>query len=55
MEPVEVVVVKNKKVSCNGDSSGSDHPLVYLDMGEKDHVICPYCSKYFTIKNPQAE
>jgi uncharacterized Zn-finger protein len=53
MGPVEVVVVGSKKVSCDGSSSQSSHPLVYLNMGEKDNVVCPYCSKYFTTKKPE--
>lgn len=55
MGPVEVVVVDNKKISCDGGSGASNHPLVYLNMGKEDHITCPYCSKYFTLKNPPAE
>ncbi len=58
MGPVEVVVVSSKKVSCDGDNKfgdhksagNSNHPLVYLDMGAEDSVVCPYCSRYFTTK-----
>lgn len=46
----DILHVNSKKVSCEGAKGASSHPLVYLNMGEKDHVICPYCSKYFTIK-----
>ncbi|OFW80275.1 MAG: hypothetical protein A2887_06055 [Alphaproteobacteria bacterium RIFCSPLOWO2_01_FULL_40_26] len=53
--PVEVLHVISKKISCDGGKESgkgiSKHPLVYLNMGEKDFVICPYCSKYFTIRN----
>jgi uncharacterized Zn-finger protein len=45
----EVLHVNTKKVSCDGVKNSSTHPLVYLNMGENDFVICPYCSKYFTI------
>lgn len=49
----EILHVNSKKVSCNGskdaNNTASGHPLVYLDMGKNDFVICPYCSKYFTI------
>jgi len=48
--PLETVRVDSKKVSCDGPSGASKHPLVYLDMGKNDFVICPYCSKYFTTK-----
>lgn len=49
---LEVAHVDSKKVSCQGEkgngSSISGHPLVYLNMGKNDFVVCPYCSKYFT-------
>jgi len=48
--PFETLHVKSKKVSCDGASKASSHPLVYLNMGQNDFVICPYCSKYFTTK-----
>jgi uncharacterized Zn-finger protein len=50
MGPVEIVFVDSKKVSCDGTKGLSSHPLVYLNMGEKDNIVCPYCSKYFTTK-----
>jgi uncharacterized Zn-finger protein len=59
MGPVEVIAVDSKKVACDGanhksveskHSGASKHPLVYLDMGKEDFVVCPYCSKYFTTK-----
>ena len=45
-----MVFVDTKKVSCNGDKIFGGHPLVYLNMGDKDFVVCPYCSKYYTTK-----
>lgn len=47
--PFETLHVNSKKVSCDGGKGASQHPLVYLNMGEKDSVICPYCSRYFTV------
>jgi len=47
----EVVHVDSKKVSCDGGKGSAGHPLVYLNMGSKDYVVCPYCSKYFTLDN----
>ena len=53
ISPLEILHVNSKKVSCDGvrdDASGaSGHPLIYLDMGKNDFIICPYCSKYFTV------
>ena len=45
--PLETLHVDSKKVSCDGAGT---HPLVYLNMGNKDSVTCPYCSKFFTIE-----
>jgi uncharacterized Zn-finger protein len=53
--PLETLYVNSKKVSCYGEREGfkpgSGHPLIYLDMGKNDFVICPYCSKFFTTKH----
>jgi uncharacterized Zn-finger protein len=52
--PLETFVVNTKKVSCDGSKSLKSplegHPLVYLEMGEKNNVTCPYCGKFFTLK-----
>ena len=49
----EILHANSKKVFCDGlrdtKDGASGHPLVYLNMGEKDFVVCPYCSKRFTI------
>jgi uncharacterized Zn-finger protein len=44
----EISRVTTKKVSCNGGKVTLGHPLIYLDMGKKDFVVCPYCSRFFT-------
>lgn len=45
----EVLHVTSKKISCDGGAGSMGHPKVYLNMGDKDYVSCPYCSKIFTI------
>jgi len=52
--PLEIVHVDSKKVSCDGGKGPSGHPLVYLNMGKNDFVVCPYCSKYFTTEKKTA-
>lgn len=44
----DVLHVNSKKVSCDGVKNASSHPLIFLDMGDNDFVVCPYCSRYFT-------
>jgi uncharacterized Zn-finger protein len=48
--PLETVQVSSKQVSCQGSKGASTHPLVYLNMGKNDSITCPYCSRFFTIK-----
>jgi len=50
---MDVLYANTKKVSCDGSSSTSKHPLIYLHMGENDFVVCPYCSKYFSLNKTQ--
>jgi uncharacterized Zn-finger protein len=50
MGPVEVIVVEDKKVRCDGEKGSSNHPLIYLNMGEKNEITCPYCSRHFKLK-----
>lgn len=32
-----------REFECIGVTPPHDHPHVYLDMGEKDSIYCPYC------------
>lgn len=32
-----------REFACIGESPPQDHPHVYLDMGERDTIRCPYC------------
>ena len=36
-----------KEFKCVGVSPPHDHPHVYLDMGEDDSILCPYCATRF--------
>ena len=57
MEPPEIKdqlnsdteFVKSKKVSCDGGGGVLGHPKVYLEMGDENEIVCPYCSKLFKI------
>ena len=46
----EVELSKSKKVSCSGVGGSLGHPKIYLDMGEKNEIRCPYCSKLFILE-----
>lgn len=36
-----------KEFMCVGARAPHDHPHVYLDMGDDDEKICPYCSTLY--------
>ena len=36
-----------KKFMCIGESPPQDHPHVYINMGEADTILCPYCATRF--------
>lgn len=43
----ERIQIGVKKFECIGAKSPFDHPHVNLDMGEDDHIVCPYCSTLY--------
>ena len=45
----DIEFVQSKKVICDGGGGALGHPKVYLEMGEKNEIVCPYCSKLFKI------
>ncbi|MFC7377851.1 zinc-finger domain-containing protein [Brevundimonas sp. GCM10030266] len=47
--PPEEIVVTTKRVACDGGGGALGHPLVYMDMGEDDHVECGYCDRKFVL------
>tara|TARA_Y100001970_G_scaffold294256_1_gene449262 strand:+ start:52406 stop:52633 length:228 start_codon:yes stop_codon:yes gene_type:complete len=49
--PPETIESDSRTVSCNGGGGALGHPLVYLNMGDKDWVECPYCDRKFVLKS----
>lgn len=49
MSDNKIVEATSKKVMCNGGSNSLGHPGVYLNMGDKKEIVCPYCSKKFIL------
>jgi uncharacterized Zn-finger protein len=47
--PPEVIVVRSKRVACNGGGGALGHPLVYMEMGDEDFVECGYCDRRFEL------
>lgn len=36
-----------KEFMCGGASAPHDHPHVFLDMGDDNQIVCPYCSTLY--------
>ena len=47
---VDVQFVDEVRMACDGGNGGLGHPRVYLTMGDKDEVACPYCGARFKLK-----
>ena len=49
--PPEVMIVRSKRVACDGVGGALGHPRVFLrikpDAGEID---CPYCGRRYVLK-----
>ena len=45
--PPEVILVEADQVACDGNGDPSGHPRVYLNLGERGQVDCPYCGRRF--------
>lgn len=41
------IVIGAKEFMCTGASAPFDHPHVFLDMGDDNEKICPYCSTLY--------
>lgn len=46
----QIQVVSTRVVSCDGNGDGLGHPRVYLNLGDKGQVECPYCSRQFILR-----
>jgi uncharacterized Zn-finger protein len=42
-----VIEIGAKEFMCVGASAPYDHPHVFLDMGDENEKVCPYCSTLF--------
>ncbi len=44
---VPVIHIGVKEFQCVGATPPYDHPHIFLDMGQDNEVICPYCSTLY--------
>lgn len=50
MEPFEIIETENPVVKCDGGGGPLGHPVIYLNLGKEERVVCPYCSRCFVKK-----
>jgi uncharacterized Zn-finger protein len=50
MQALETIEIENTKVACDGGKGALGHPRVFLNMGDKNHVECPYCGIHYVLK-----
>ena len=46
---VAVIAIGVKEFMCVGASPPFDHPHIFLDMGDAEEKICPYCSTLYKV------
>ncbi len=44
---VAQVRIGAKEFMCIGALPPNDHPHIFIDMGDAEEVICPYCSTHY--------
>jgi uncharacterized Zn-finger protein len=44
---VPVIEIGSHEFMCVGANPPFDHPHVFLDLGNDDEIICPYCSTLY--------
>ena len=44
---VPLVRVGAKEFMCVGALPPFDHPHIFIDMGDRNDAICPYCSTHY--------
>ena len=44
---VSLIEIGSKEFMCVGANPPFDHPHVFLDLGNDNEIICPYCSTLY--------
>jgi uncharacterized Zn-finger protein len=44
---IEAIRIGAREFMCVGALPPFDHPHIFIDMGDEDQAICPYCSTVF--------
>lgn len=49
MEAEEKVIVKRPNVECDGGGGPLGHPKIYMRIGDRGQIACPYCSRIYKL------
>lgn len=49
MQPPEIIEVDSREIDCDGGAGALGHPRVFLNMGDKKQIDCPYCGRQFVL------
>ena len=49
MQPPETIEVDSREIACDGGAGALGHPRVFLNMGDKQEIDCPYCGRRFVL------
>jgi uncharacterized Zn-finger protein len=41
------IAIGVREFMCVGAAAPFDHPHVFIDMGDSDEIVCPYCSTLY--------
>lgn len=47
---VAAIDIAAKEFMCVGAAPPFDHPHIFLDMGDEEEIICPYCSTLYRFR-----
>jgi uncharacterized Zn-finger protein len=53
--PAEEILVRSRRVSCDGVGGALGHPRVWIELGGDDVGECPYCDRRFVLAGSGAE
>ena len=49
------IQIDTREFECIGATPPFDHPHIFLDMGDDDRIVCPYCSTLYRLNSSQPE
>ena len=46
-KPLEILETESRTVACDGGGGGLGHPKVFLQIGNRNEIECPYCGRIY--------